>query len=76
MQVQAAEASTLQRRLQYLELDKSLVGSSAEAAGGATCLGLGLGLGSGSGLGLELGLGLGLATSSRLRPWSWAKALW
>ena len=32
VQVQAAEASTLQRRLQYLELDKSLVGSSAEAA--------------------------------------------
>ena len=32
VQVQAAEASTLQRRLKYLELDKSLVGRSAEAA--------------------------------------------
>ena len=32
VQVQAAEASTLERRLQHLELDSSLVGSGAAAA--------------------------------------------
>ena len=32
VQVQAAEASSLQRRLQYIELDNSLVGGSAAAA--------------------------------------------